>query len=382
MEPQATLLAGVPALSKTLYHRLNLLAYDPAVCIDLLGSPAKRIVIVRDVELSNAKKSIKNAEIYVPADFAPTGGLSGDREIATAQSAVECLRRLNVFHVLSDRSLPFLYVHLAQMAGITIRLDPELGIRERRRKSKQEVSYIRTCQHGTESAIRLACQTISRAVANRQGVLQHEGEDLTAEVIKRLINLELMKHGLIGHDCIVAPGPIGADCHHPGKGPIRTGEPVIVDVFPISQTTLYHGDCTRTVVHGQIPEPVRQMHQIVCQAKQSAERTTRSGVSGHEVHQATVSVMQTHRVHIGFPPPDAPADLWFLPHGTGHGIGLDLKEPPLLDFNGVPLVTGDCVTIEPAIYCHTIGGVRIEDMYIVHENGVENLNTLHDGLTW
>lgn len=382
MNPQATLLAGVPALSKTLYHRLQLLAYDPAVCIDLIGPQSGRIVIVRDVELTNARKCVKNAEIYVTSDFTPRGGLSGDREIATAQAAVECLRRLNISYVLSDRSLPFLYVHLAREAGITVELDPELGIQERRRKNEQEVSYIRTCQHGTESAIRLACQTIAGAVPNRKGLLLHDGEELTVDVIKRMINLELMKHGLIGHDCIVACGPIGSDCHNPGYGPIRTGEPVIVDVFPMSQTTLYHGDCTRMVVHGEISEPVRRMHEIVRQAKQAAERFTQAGVSGHEVHRATVEVMQRHQVHIGFPPPDAPDDLLFLPHGTGHGIGLDLKEPPLLDFNGVELVIGDCVTIEPAVYCRAIGGMRIEDLYVVREQGVENLNTLPDDLRW
>lgn len=382
MRPQATLLAGVPALSKTVYHRLHLLAYDPAVCIDLSGSQARRIVIVRDVEWSNAQKHIKNAEIHIPADFTPPEGLSGDREIATAQSAIECLRRFNITHVLSDRSLPFLYVHLAQQAGITIQLDLELGIRERRRKNEQELSYIRTCQQGTESVVRLACQTIARAIPDRQGVLQYDGDDLTVDVIKRLINLELMKHGLIGHDCIVAPGPIGADCHHPGQGPISTGQPVIVDVFPMSQTTLYHGDCTRVVVHGDIPETVCRMHEIVREAKQAAERLTRAGARGHEVHQATVQVMKRHQVHIGFPPPDAPEDLLFLPHGTGHGIGLDLKEPPLLDFNGVELVAGDCVTIEPAVYCRAIGGIRIEDMYIVREQGVENLNTLPEDLRW
>ena len=51
-----------------------------------------------------------------------------------------------------------------------------------------------------------------------------------------------------------------------------------------------------------------------------------------------------------------------------------------MDFNGVELLPGDCVTIEPAVYCKRVGGVRIEDMYIVRAGGADNLNNLPEGL--
>jgi Xaa-Pro aminopeptidase len=69
-------------------------------------------------------------------------------------------------------------------------------------------------------------------------------------------------------------------------------------------------------------------------------------------------------------------------HGTGHGVGLDVHEPPLLDFGGPKLVVGDALTIEPGLYCKAIGGVRVEDMVIVTADGCENLNTLPEGLEW
>jgi Xaa-Pro aminopeptidase len=69
-------------------------------------------------------------------------------------------------------------------------------------------------------------------------------------------------------------------------------------------------------------------------------------------------------------------------HGTGHGVGLNVHEPPLLDKGGPALIVGDCLTIEPGLYCPAIGGLRIEDMLIVRENGCDNLNTIHEGLTW
>ena len=69
-------------------------------------------------------------------------------------------------------------------------------------------------------------------------------------------------------------------------------------------------------------------------------------------------------------------------HGTGHGIGLDVHEPPLLDEGGPALIVGDALTIEPGLYAKAIGGVRVEDMVIVTADGCENLNALPEGLGW
>ena len=71
-----------------------------------------------------------------------------------------------------------------------------------------------------------------------------------------------------------------------------------------------------------------------------------------------------------------------MTHGTGHAVGLDVHEPPLLDFGGPELIVGDCLTIEPGLYCRAIGGVRVEDMVITTTAGCLKLNSLHTGLDW
>ena len=85
---------------------------------------------------------------------------------------------------------------------------------------------------------------------------------------------------------------------------------------------------------------------------------------------------------MGLPKPDSPASYCAMTHGTGHGIGLDVHEPPLLDRGGPELVIGDALTIEPGLYCVEVGGVRVEDMVIVTPDGCENLNQLHESLDW
>ena len=71
-----------------------------------------------------------------------------------------------------------------------------------------------------------------------------------------------------------------------------------------------------------------------------------------------------------------------MSHGTGHGLGLEVHEPPLLDRGGPELVVGDVLTIEPGLYALGLGGVRVEDMVVVTENGCVNLNKLPEGLDW
>jgi Xaa-Pro aminopeptidase len=71
-----------------------------------------------------------------------------------------------------------------------------------------------------------------------------------------------------------------------------------------------------------------------------------------------------------------------MTHGTGHGLGLDVHEPPLLDFGGPPLLAGEVLTVEPGLYLPGVGGVRVEDMVVVTEAGFENFNRLPETLDW
>jgi Xaa-Pro aminopeptidase len=194
--------------------------------------------------------------------------------------------------------------------------------------------------------------------------------------------VHLLKLGFSNPPSIVACGAQGADCHEHGHGDLRTGQPVIVDIFPRCQKTFYNGDCTRTVVHGDVHPKVARMHSTVLEAKRAAIAAVRTGVTGEDVHRATLSVIHAHGFASGMPPADAP-DTWCgMTHGTGHGIGLDVHEPPLLDFKGPVLVTGDALTVEPGLYGRAHGGVRVEDMVIVGVDGATNLNTLFEGLSW
>lgn len=400
-EPLVTIRAGVPWLNKALHRELRFSPppHDPAILVTFDGAPpsptrpwpGRRVLILRDVELPRARKPFAQGgaradEVHCYQDFTPPAGLSGDRETASAQSAAEFLRRSNVRRVVADRTLPLIYSHYMKDAGIEVVCDPAMGQLDRRRKDDQEIEFLRKAQAVTEDAIRMACEFIASCQAGKGGVLidraSSHSAPLTSERVKSLVDVFLMERGFSNPGHIVAGGPQGSDCHHAGRGELRTLEPIIIDVFPCDMATLYNGDCTRMVVHGRegdIPEPVRHMHRAVVDAKAAALRATRAGVTGEFVHQPAIDVIRARGYGTDEPSVHGPGG---MPHGTGHGIGLDLKEPPLLDMKGPELLAGDAVTIEPGVYKDGLGGMRIEDMVIVTPDGCMNLNKLPEGLTW
>lgn len=371
--------AGCPTANPWLFHRAPVMTGDPAAFIETDG---RTTMILRDIEIPRARQAKAADAIHAYADFTPAGGLSGDRETAAAQSAAEFLAREGITSVTVDRSLPEMYAHFVRARGIAVECDPELGVLARRAKSEREVEALRAAQRETERAVEHACRMIARAEANKQGELVAGGEPLTSERVQAAINVFLLENGMGTSASIVAGGDQAADCHERGRGPLRTGETVIVDVFPMDPRSRYNGDCTRTVVHGEVPEAVERAHEAVLAAKAAGIAQARAGVTGEALHGATVAEL-IERGYSATPPeggalPREPT----MVHGTGHGVGLEVHEPPLLAAGGPALVKGDCLTIEPGLYAAGFGGVRVEDMVIVGESGCENLNMLSESLLW
>ncbi|MBN1908774.1 MAG: aminopeptidase P family protein [Pirellulales bacterium] len=377
----ARLMAGVPQKNSALLWRVRFLAGDPVALVEL-SEPGGAVLIIRDIEMDRARKTARADRVTCPADFTPEGGLSGDRETATAQATAECLRREGIQRVVADRTLPLIFAELVRQAGIEVICDLDMGVGPRRAKDEQEIGWLREAQAVTEGAMEMACRQIARADVRDDGVLVEKGEVLTAEIVRAAIDHWLLDQGYANVPAIVAGGPEGADCHNLGSGPLRTGQPVIVDIFPRNQQTQYCGDCTRTVVHGDVPDEIARMHAAVVEAKAAGIAAVRTGVTGQAVHEATIEVIRRHGYDVGLPKDDSPDTYCAMVHGTGHGVGLDVHEPPLLDMGGPKLVRGDAITVEPGLYCKALGGIRVEDMVIVTDDGHLNLNRLPEGLDW
>lgn len=167
----------------------------------------------------------------------------------------------------------------------------------------------------------------------------------------------------VAFELIVAAGPNGARPHaRAGHRPVQEGEPIVIDIG--ARVGGYCSDLTRTVCLGQPADPDRfwEVYNTVLRAQTAAEAAIRPGMTG----QAGDAVAREIIAAAGY------GDNFG--HGLGHGVGLAVHEEPRLSrTNTAALAPGAVVTVEPGIYLPGWGGVRIEDMILLTDNGVEVL---------
>ncbi len=167
----------------------------------------------------------------------------------------------------------------------------------------------------------------------------------------------------ISFDFIVAAGPNGAMAHYQAADvPLPLGQPIIIDMG--AQLNGYCSDLTRTVCLGDPAETERfwEIYNTVLAAQQKAEAEIRAGMTGIEADAIARRVIS-----------DAGYSEYFG-HGLGHGVGLEVHEKPRASYiSEDTLAAGNLITVEPGIYITGWGGVRIEDIVLVTEGGVEVL---------
>lgn len=170
-------------------------------------------------------------------------------------------------------------------------------------------------------------------------------------------------------DIIVAGGAHGALPHAvPRAEPIPANTLVVVDMG--ARHAGYASDCTRTLATGTLPPALEEAYAVCLEAQRAALAACRAGVHTRDLDSAARGIIAQAGLgeHFG--------------HGLGHGVGLDIHERPWLrQEGGEVLQTGMVVTIEPGIYLEGVGGVRIEDLAIVTDDGCEVLTRLPTDLT-
>ena len=265
--------------------------------------------------------------------------------------------------------------------GIDVVVDSDDRLGEVRAvKTDEEIEAIREAQRANEAAMRAAEALIADAdVAGEDapvdgdvepGTLLHDGEPLTSERVTEEIEVTLLRHGCALDQTIVAGGAQAADPHDRGSGPLRAHEAIIVDIFPRSKATKYNADMTRTFCVGEPSDRLREWYDLTERALDAALDAIEPGATGEDVHTAACAVYEA----AGEPTfrTDPETETGFI-HSTGHGVGLDVHEAPRLASGGGELTPGQVVTVEPGLYDPDVGGVRIEDIVVVTEDGYENL---------
>jgi Xaa-Pro aminopeptidase len=164
-------------------------------------------------------------------------------------------------------------------------------------------------------------------------------------------------------DSIVASGPNGALPHaHPTDRIVERSELVTVDWGV--RVDGYCSDCTRTFSTGGISGTLREIYNVTLEAQQRAVANITAGMTGVEADALARDPITDAGYGENFG------------HGLGHGVGLLVHEAPRLSTESTDVLeNGHCVTIEPGIYLPGVGGVRIEDLAIVRDDGVDVLTS-------
>jgi Xaa-Pro aminopeptidase len=369
------LVIGAPVHDADAYHLSGFLAPDAVICLRVAG---KRYLAISSLEYGRAAKEAPVDELLSYDELEITR-LS--RELKSGAKGYAAAIA-NLLEKLGARGSPIavppglgvIYADELRARGVTITPDRVVFEGLRRSKTEAEISDIERTQAAVEAACAHARSILAESDVGSDDSLVWRGKPLTSELLRSEIDVELLRRNCAADGTIAAGGPQGADPHERGHGPLKAGESIIVDIFPMDLSTRYYSDMTRTFVKGEPNEGLRKMYAAVLESQEAALSMIKAGVNGRDVHRKVAEVLHEagYKTNVHDQEPGKPLTEGFF-HGTGHGVGLEIHEAPRIAPVDEELIPGDVVSVEPGVYDPEVGGVRIEDLVVVTEEGCRNL---------
>ena len=365
------LIHGDTMRSPDLRHEVPVPIPDPFLYAEKDG---RRIVILHSLEIPRVRADAPDLEI-VPLERLGTDELFAQGRQGwevELEVAVRACKELGIEHATVPPSFPLGHADHLRANGVEISVDRDLFDSRRRSKNAKEIEGIRRAQRACEEALDASRELLRRAQQNGAG-LEVDGEPLTCERIKRLIEDVFADHGVEGSDMIVSHGPQTAVGHDMGSGPIAPNEPIVFDLFPRDKATGCYSDMTRTYVVGEPSDEVKEWHALVKRALETSTAGVKPGVNGRALFELVCDQFHEagYKTQLNKDPGEVLEDGFF--HSLGHGVGLEVHELPSLGRSAQDLVPGDVITIEPGLYRSGYGGLRLEDIVLVTDDGYEVL---------
>ena len=367
----AILIYGDTMRDAAMRHEVPLAIPDPFVYAEVDG---KRIVAISSMEGVRVEELGTGLEVRTLEEFGSDEiRKSGvDLYAAVKKMILNIVQGLGIEQATVPRAFPLEFGDALRELGVELTVDQKHFDDRRRRKSGHELEGIRRAQKAAEAGAATARDVLRRA-DRVNGGLSFDGKPVTCELLKEHIQATFLAHGALAEEMIVSHGMQTAVGHDMGSGAIAADDIVLLDLFPVDLESACYADMTRTLVVGEAPAEIREWHALCMEALELSAAAIRPGVNGRDVNK----LVDDFFAERGFPTGLTKADGQVLDegyyHSLGHGVGLEVHERPSLGALGDELLAGDVITLEPGLYRPGLGGVRVEDLVLVTEDGYERL---------
>jgi Xaa-Pro aminopeptidase len=358
--------------SPELRHEVPAEIGDPFLYAEVDG---RRYAVVSQLDAQAINRRAPDVEVIEPDQLGLDELIERHphREEALQELVVRACRRMGIDAAAVPSAFPLELADRLRGAGVELTVDRGLFESRRRSKNAAELAGIERAQRAAEAAMAAAAELL-RAAEPAGDMLRVDSEPLTSEQLKEAIAEALRSHPVTCEEPIVSHGPQTALGHDHGSGAIAPSEPVVIDLWPRDTDSGCFADMTRSFVVGEAPEDIRHWHSLCEEALDLAVAAIRPGANGRDPYEAVCELFDEHGLptQLSKKPGETLREGFF--HSLGHGVGLEVHEAPSLGrTRGDELVAGDVLAVEPGLYRPDIGGVRLEDLVRVTEDGCETL---------
>ena len=277
---------------------------------------------------------------------------------AQMEVRLRACRLMGVTAAVVPPGFPLETAEYLRAGGIELEVDRALFTGRRRVKTPAELAGIRRATAAADAGLAAARDAVAVGI--------------TVDELRSIVRRAVEATGAALGDFTVSRGPQTATGHGPGSGPIAAGEPVIVDLWPQDRDSACFSDIARTFVAGTPDPEIAAWHALVVEVLEDSIARVRPGVLGADLWDAACARFEAE----GFATQRRPGATVMegFPTALGHGVGLEIHEAPGLGRTGEAFVAGDVITIEPFLCRPGFGGVQVEEILLVTEDGSERLS--------
>lgn len=334
-----------------------------------LQQNGKRTIVLSDLEIDRGKREAHVDEIVPFSSFEKEVQGSSKKAPPFEKVVAHFLRKRGVRSAEVPANFPLGLAEFLAKKNIKVRAsNAPIFFAEREAKTADEIAKLGRALRITEAGLARAMEVLRASNPGRGAKLEWSGKTLTSEILRAEIDSAILRGGGIPANTIVAGGDQACDPHERGSGPLRANSLIILDVFPRDAKTGFYGDITRTVVRGRASEEQRKLWETVREGQALALKKMRPGADGLKLHNEIKRLFADR----GFPTELRDGRHVGFFHGTGHGLGLEIHEFPR--FQKTIFKKGQVLTVEPGLYYPGLGGVRLEDVVVLTENGARILS--------